>query len=228
MTSERIFPDRAAAGAALGRELQQRSLRPPLLVLGLPRGGVPVAYEVAQTLQAPLDVMLVRKIGMPGWPELAIGAIASGNILVHKAPLGKEIPAAAFDRLAEEQRRELERRERVYRDGRPPLELAGKTVILVDDGLATGATMLAAVRAARKAHATAIVVAAPVASREATALVKAEADSMVILQTPEILFAIGEWYQHFEQLEDDEVTRLLARANRGNRTAKDERSGAAR
>lgn len=220
MTAERIFPDRATAGAALGRELARRLLTPPpLLVLGLPRGGVPVAYEVAQRLKAPLDVMLVRKIGMPGWPELAIGAIASGNILVHKPPLEKEVPAETFDRLAEEQRRELVRREQTYRGGRPPLELRGKTVILVDDGLATGSTMLAAVRAARKAGAAAIVVAAPVASREAADLVRAEADTVVILQTPEVLFAIGEWYQQFEQLEDDEVTRLLARGNLRDPTA---------
>ncbi len=225
MISERIFPDRAAAGVALGRELRQRLLNPPMLVLGLPRGGVPVAYEVAQMLQAPLDVMLVRKIGMPGWPELAIGAIASGDILVHKPPLERQIPAETFERLAGEQRRELERRERIYRAGRPPLEVTGKTIILVDDGLATGSTMLAAVRAARKAHAAAIVVAAPVASREAAHLVRAEADSVVILQTPALLFAIGEWYEHFEQLEDDDVTRLLARANHRDLTAREERGG---
>jgi len=224
MNSERIFPDRTAAGVELGRELQRRLLRPPLLVLGLPRGGVPVAFEVAQMLKAPLDVMLVRKIGMPGWPELAIGAIASGNIMVRKPPLGGQVPAETFDRLVEEQRRELERRERTYRAGRPPLEMAGKTVILVDDGLATGSTMLAAVRAARKAQAAAVVVAAPVASAEAADLVRTEADSVVILQTPAVLFAIGEWYQHFEQLEDDDVTRLLARANLGNLT-QEERGG---
>jgi len=228
MSSEQIFPDRATAGIALGRELQGRLLRPPLLVLGLPRGGVPVAYEVAQMLKAPLDVMLVRKIGKPGWPELAIGAIASGNILVHKPPLEKEIPAETFDRLVEEQRRELERREQTYRGGRPSLEVKGKTVILVDDGLATGSTMLAAVRAARKAHAAAIVVAAPVASREALDLIRAEADRVVILQTPEVLFAIGEWYQHFEQLEDEDVTRLLARANQRDLTAAEEHGGRVR
>jgi putative phosphoribosyl transferase len=221
MTSERIFADRATAGVALGRELQRRLLGPPLLVLGLPRGGVPVAYEVAQMLKAPLDVMLVRKIGMPGWPELAIGAIASGNILVHKPPLAKEIPAETFDRLAEEQRHELERRERIYRGGRAPLELKGKSVILVDDGLATGSTMLAAVRAARKAHAGKIVVGAPVASSEAADLMRTEADTVVILQTPVVLFAIGEWYQHFEQLEDEDVTRLLARANLNDLTTRE-------
>ncbi len=225
MTSERIFADRASAGVALGRELQRRLLQPPLLVLGLPRGGVPVAYEVAQILKAPLDVMLVRKIGMPGWAELAIGAIASGNILVHKPALEGEISAEAFDRLVEEQHRELERRERIYRGDRPPLELKGKTAILVDDGLATGATMLAAVRAARKAHGAKIVVAAPVASPEAAALVRAEADSVVILQTPAALFAIGEWYEDCEQLEDEDVTDLLARANHRNPAARQGLSG---
>ena len=228
MSSERIFPDRATAGVALGRELRSRRLKPPLLVLGLPRGGVPVAYEVAHILGAPLDVMLVRKVGMPGWPELAIGAIASGNILVHRPPLGSEVSAETFDRLAEEQRRELVRRERIYRGSRPPLELQGKTVILVDDGLATGATMLAAVRAARKAQAATIVVAAPVASREAAELLRAEADSVVILQTPELLFAIGGWYENFEQLEDDDVTRLLAVANVTDTATKEKRRGGRR
>jgi len=146
--------------------------------------------------------------------------------VVHKPPLEKEIQPETFDRLVEEQRRELERRERLYRGGRSPLELKGKTVILVDDGLATGATMLAAVRAARKVHAASIVVAAPVASREATDLLGTEADSVVILQIPQMLFAIGEWYQQFEQLEDDEVTRLLARANSGDRTVRNRRGGA--
>jgi predicted phosphoribosyltransferase len=195
----------------LARDLQRRLLRPPLLVLGLPRGGVPVAFEVARLLNAPLDVMLVRKIGMPGQPELAIGAIASGGIVVHEPRIAKEIPDIArnFDRLVEHERRELERRERVYRPGLPPLRLEGQTVILVDDGLATGSTMLAAVRAARKAGATAIVVAAPVASRQAADLVRAEADTVVVLQTPEMLFSIGQWYEHFEQLEDAEVCRLL-------------------
>jgi len=228
MSSERIFPDRATAGAALGRELRSRRLKPPLLVLGLPRGGVPVAYEVAHILGAPLDVMLVRKVGMPGWPELAIGAIASGNILVHRPPLGSEVSAETFDRLAEEQRRELVRRERIYRGSRPPLELQGKTVILVDDGLATGATMLAAVRAARKAQAATIVVAAPVASREAAELLRAEADSVVILQTPELLFAIGGWYENFEQLEDDDVTRLLAVADVTDTATKEKPRGGRR
>ncbi len=207
----RVFKDRSTAGIALARELQGRLLQPPVLVLGLPRGGVPVAYEVARALHAPLDVMLVRKIGMPGQPELAIGAIASGNVVVHEPRLAKEIPdlGAVFDRLVEDQRREIERRERVYRPGLGPLELKEKTVILVDDGLATGSTMLAAIRAARKAGAARIVASAPVASPEAAELIRTEADTVVILETPALLFAIGAWYHDFEQLEDAEVCRLL-------------------
>jgi putative phosphoribosyl transferase len=199
--------------------MKHRPLQPPVLVLALPRGGVPVAYEVARALEAPLDVMLVRKIGMPGQPELAIGAVASGNIVVHERTIEQEMPgiAEAFDRIAAEERRELLRREQVYRAGLAPLALEGKTVVLVDDGLATGSTMLAAVRAARAAGAAAIVVAAPVASPEAVQLLAAEADGIVILQIPTMLFAIGEWYERFEQLEDEEVCRLLELHRRGRR-----------
>jgi len=208
----RRFKDRTAAGVALARELEQRHLKPPLLVLGLPRGGVAVAYEVARELNAPLDVMLVRKIGMPGQPELAIGAIASGNIVVREARIEQNMPelTETFETLVGAERRELERRERVFRAGRPPLALKDKTVILVDDGIATGSTMLAAVRAARQAGATAIVAAAPVTSAEALGLIRAEADEVVVVQVPRLLFAIGEWYEQFEQLEDTEVSRLLA------------------
>ncbi len=207
----RIFLNRAEAGIALARELQTRLLPAPVLVLGLPRGGVAVAYQVARLLQAPLDVMLVRKIGLPEQPELAIGAIASGGIVVHEAGIEKQVPGLAqvFEKVAREQQRELERRERVYRHGLPPLELAGKTAVLVDDGLATGSTMLAAVRAARKASAGTIIAAAPVASLQAAALIRAETDATVILETPPALFAIGEWYQQFDQLDDAEVCRLL-------------------
>jgi putative phosphoribosyl transferase len=191
--------------------MQQRPLQPPVLVLALPRGGVPVAYEVARALDAPLDVLLVRKVGMPGQPELAIGAVASGDVVVHEPTIEQEVPgiAAAFDRIAAEERRELLRREQVYRAGLAPLTLKGKTVVLVDDGLATGSTMLAAVRAARAGGAAVVIVAAPVASPQAVELLAAEADELVILQVPAMLFAIGEWYERFEQLEDDEVCRLL-------------------
>ncbi|HTL93340.1 MAG TPA: phosphoribosyltransferase family protein [Steroidobacteraceae bacterium] len=207
----RVFADRAAAGVALARELQQHKLPPPVLILALPRGGVPVAHEIARTLSAPLDVMLVRKVGMPGEPELAIGAVASGDIVVREPGIERLFPgmAAAFDRIATRERRELQRREQVYRAGLAPLLLEGKTVVLVDDGLATGSTMLAAVRAARAGRAGRIIVAVPVGSPQAAELLAPEADQLVILQTPAALFAIGEWYQRFEQLEDEEVCRLL-------------------
>ncbi len=206
-----VFEDRGTAGVALALKLKEQAPRPPVLVLGLPRGGVPVAYEVARVLDSPLDVMLVRKIGMPGQPELAIGAVASGGIVVHARHVAQEIPnlGAIFDRLVEEQRRELERREQAYRAGLAPLDLKGKTAILVDDGLATGSTMLAAVRAARKGGAASVIVAAPVASSEAAELMRSAADAVVILHTPPVMSAIGAWYQNFEQLEDSEVCRLL-------------------
>lgn len=215
------FADRKQAGIELARTVSRLKLRPPVIVLALPRGGVPVAYEVARALRAPLDVLVVRKIGMPGQPELAIGAIASGNVTVREPisgiPFGPD--ARAFALLAERERAELERRERSYRGDRPALELAGKTVVLVDDGLATGATMLAAVRAARKAGASSIVVAAPVASDEASALVGGEADTLALLQIPAELHSIGEWYWEFAQVEDAEVLALLTKARSSSETA---------
>lgn len=204
------FPNRAAAGRELAAAVQALALPPPVVVLGLPRGGVPVAYELARALHAPLDVLVVRKIGMPGQPELAIGAIASGNVTVH-AP-GMAGLDYGFEQVARRERIELERRERTYRRGLPPLDLRGKTAVLVDDGLATGATMIAAVRAARGAGASRVVVAAPVASDEAQDLLSAEADQTVVLQVPRFLYAIGAWYGTFEQLEDAEVCALLERA----------------
>jgi predicted phosphoribosyltransferase len=205
-----VFVDRAAAGVALAKELAGHVLKTPVIVLGLPRGGVAVAREVACALHAPLDVMLVRKVGFPGRPELAIGAIAWGNVVVHEREAAKLLSdEEAFERIAASERAELTRREQAYRQGREPLELQGKTVVLVDDGLATGSTMLAAIRAARKAGAAAVVVAAPVASPQAAALVSAEADSAVILETPARLLSIGEWYEDFEQLTDAKVCRLL-------------------
>lgn len=214
MVRPRIFPDRAAAGIALAQELRRQRLPVPLIVLALPRGGVAVAYEVARVLRAPLDVMVVRKIGVPGQPELAMGAIASGGVVVHEAGIGKEFPGLVqeFDRVAAVQWAELDRRERLYRRGLAPLDLKGKTAVLVDDGLATGSTMLAAIRAAHKAGAGAIVAAAPVASPEAAERVRPEVDRLVILETPAALFAIGEWYHNFDQLEDSEVCRLLDRS----------------
>jgi putative phosphoribosyl transferase len=214
----RVFANRAAAGVELARALKHRTLKPPVAVLGLPRGGVAVAAPVAQALHAALDVIVVRKVGFPGQPELAIGAIAPPNIVVREPRVADELSEyedlhdAAFERAASEERRELERREQLYRAGLPPLDLSGRTAILVDDGLATGSTMLAAIRAARAMKAARIIVAAPVASPDAAALVAAEADETVFLETPQ-LFAISQWYGEFEQLDDQEVCRLLALAH---------------
>jgi putative phosphoribosyl transferase len=210
----RRFLTRHSAGVELARVVQRLTLQPPLLVLGLPRGGVPVAYEVARALRAPLDVVVVRKIAMPNQPELAIGAIATGGILVRQPDDATTlVDDVTFEQLARHERIELERRERAYRAGLPPLDLTNATIILVDDGIATGCTMIAAVRAARKAGAARVVVATPVASDEAAALVAGEADNCIILQIPIHLSAIAEWYQEFEQVEDREVCNLLTRAS---------------
>jgi putative phosphoribosyl transferase len=214
-TDTRTFDDRRSAGIELAQAVFRLQLQSPAIVLGLPRGGVPVAYEVAQALHIPLDVMIVRKVGMPTQPELAIGAVASGGITVRDPPaavLG--ITDDRFEQLAEAERVELERRERSYRGGLPPLDLEGKCVVLVDDGIATGATMLAALLAARKARAASVIVAAPVASVQAAASMDAQADKTVILTTPRNLYAIGQFYRNFEQLADEDVRELLARAQR--------------
>jgi putative phosphoribosyl transferase len=212
------YANRRAAGAELGRAVASAGLKTPRIVLGLPRGGVPVAYEVALALQAPLDVMIVRKVGLPSQPELAIGAVATGGITVRDPPaavLG--ITDEAFEKLASYERTEVERREQLYREGLPALNLAGQCAILVDDGIATGATMLAALRAARKAGAASVVVAVPVASTEAAASLKAEADSIVILMVPRFLMAIGQFYDDFSQLADEEVKSLLETARKEKR-----------
>ena len=207
----RRFRDRQSAGRELAQALCKLKLRGELLVLGLPRGGVPVAYEVARALGAPLDVLVVRKIGAPSQPELAIGAIASGGIVVREpeAVSYLNIPETLFQRLLEHERVELERRERAYRAERPPLQLHERTVLLVDDGLATGTTMVAGVRAARAGGAASVLVAAPVASSEAVALLRPLADQMLVLQTPPYFLAVGEWYEHFDQTSDAEVQSLL-------------------
>lgn len=208
------FRDRQTAGRELAQALLKIRLSGELLVLGVPRGGVPVAYEVAQALAAPLDVLVVRKIGAPSQPELAIGAIASGGILVREPETASHlaIPEALFQRQLQHERAELERRERVYRAGRPLLQLRERTVILVDDGLATGTTMLAAIRAVRLREAASVLVAAPVASNEAVELLRPAADQMLVLQTPPYFSAVGERYQRFEQTSDEEVQALLERS----------------
>jgi putative phosphoribosyl transferase len=207
-----VFLNRTQAGTQLATLLATRVWGGPPVVLALPRGGVPVALEIARTLPAPLDVMVVRKIGMPGQPEFAIGAIASGDVTVCDRT-GAMVPQSEFERLADRERVELRRREQVYRSSAGPVDLGGRSAILVDDGIATGATMLAAVRAARRMTAAEVVVASPIASAEAAARLEREADAVILLHRPHFFMSISEWYKAFEQLEDSEVRRLLESAH---------------
>ena len=210
----RMYVDRADAGRALARSLAHLRAAPDAIVLGLPRGGVPVAYEVARALDLPLDVLVVRKLGLPQQPELAMGAIASGGALVLNDAVVRHLGGhrAEFDAVREREQLELERRERNYRGDRPPLAMRGRTGILVDDGLATGATMEAAVRALQALGAARVIVAVPVASPEARDRIAAVADEVVCLAAPMFFSAVGQWYADFGQTEDAEVQDLLARA----------------
>lgn len=206
------FRHRLDAGRALGAALGNYADRSDTLVLALPRGGVPVAAEVARAIAAPLDLMLVRKLGMPGHEELAFGAIASGGFRV----LNPDIVALAqlspgeMDAIAAREQRELERREHAYRDGRPAEEIAGKTVLLVDDGVATGASIRVALCAVRARGAARVVIAVPVGAASTLRELSADADDVVAVLAPGDLRAIGEWYDDFSQLTDDEVRALLA------------------
>ena len=204
-----LFADRAEAGRALGQAVAGRF--PDAVVLGLPRGGVPVAAEVAASLRAPLDVFVVRKLGAPGQPELAIGAIGTGGVRVLNDSVLRRLGVTAqqLEQVAEREQAELERRERTYRGSRPPTELGGRTVVLVDDGLATGATMRAAVAAARLHGPAAVVVAVPVGAADSCAALRREADDVVCLHVPEPFHAVGAHYDDFGQTGDDEVRRLL-------------------
>jgi putative phosphoribosyl transferase len=205
------FADRRDAGAELARRLEHYAHRPDVVVLALPRGGVPVAYEVARALGAPLDVFLVRKLGLPGHRELAMGAIASGGVRVLNDDVVRwyRIPDAIIDEAAREEQAELERRERLYREGRPPVDLAGKVVLLIDDGLATGSTMKAAVEAVRAHGPARIVVAVPVGAPDTCGALRAIADEVVCARSPEHFNAVGQWYRDFSQTSDDEVRALL-------------------
>jgi putative phosphoribosyl transferase len=200
------FADRAAAGRALAAELVKRDLQ-DVIVLALPRGGVPVAREIAKALGAPLDVVIVRKLGVPWQPELAMGAIAGGGFQILDEDLVRELRVLHEDIEATiaSQRQELERREKLYRHGRPGLEIRARTVILVDDGLATGSTMLVAVRYVKSLDPARVVVAVPVGSVEACERIRAEAVECVCLATPEPFVAVGEWYAAFPQVSDAEV-----------------------
>jgi predicted phosphoribosyltransferase len=208
------FKNRRDAGRKLAAKLQKYAGRSDTIVLGLPRGGVPVAYEVALALDAPLDIFLVRKLGLPGHDELAMGAVASGGVRVLNEELiqSLEIPSTLIDAVAKREQQELERRERAYRDGRTPLDLEGKTVILVDDGLATGASMVAAVVGVRAQNPARIVVAVPTASAETCELFERIVEEIVCAITPEPFWSVGMWYQDFSQTSDDEVRALLAAA----------------
>ena len=209
-----FFADRADAGRALATALQSHQGAADTVVLGLPRGGVPVAYEVAMALDLPLDVLVVRKLGLPWQPELAMGAIASGGALVTNDEVVRHLGGdrAAFDAVRVREQTELERRERGFRGDQLPLDLRDRTGILVDDGLATGATMEAAVRALQSLGARRVVVAVPVASPEARDRIAAVADEVVCLATPQLFSAVGQWYGDFGQTQDEEVRDLLARA----------------
>jgi putative phosphoribosyl transferase len=211
----RLFVDRREAGKILAARLGPHAAGGNLLVLGLPRGGVPVAYEIATALRAPLDVFVVRKLGAPLNEEFAIGAIASGGIgmIDWRTVSALGIAERDIERVLNTERRELARRETLYRRGRPFPDIAGKTVVLVDDGLATGATMRVAVEAVRSQHPAAVIAAAPVGSREACAMVGAVADACVCAITPEPFGGVGAWYLDFSQTTDDEVLALLDAAD---------------
>jgi putative phosphoribosyl transferase len=205
------YEDRRHAGAVLGQRLQQFKGRDDVVVLALPRGGVPVAHEVARALDAPLDVFLVRKLGVPHHRELAMGAIASGGVRVLNEDVVSAygLSDAVVDRVASEEQAELERRERAYRNGRAAVQLRGRVVLLVDDGLATGASMRAAVEAVRGHHPARIVVAVPVGSPETCREFADVADEIVCARAPEYFAAVGQWYRDFSQTTDDEVRELL-------------------
>jgi putative phosphoribosyl transferase len=213
---ETTFPNRAEAGRLLAEKLEKYAGRDDVIVLGLPRGGVPVAYEVSQRLGVPLDVFIVRKLGVPGFEELALGAIASGGVRVLNNDVVAALPNAneLIESVTAREMAELERREQTYRDGRPAPDLHGRTVILVDDGLATGATMRAAVAALRQLGAAKIVVAVPVGAADTCRELQDEVDETVCAIAPEWFQAVGQFYEDFSQTSDEEVRELLARAAR--------------
>ncbi|MCS7056620.1 MAG: phosphoribosyltransferase [Thermoflexales bacterium] len=213
----RVFRDRSQAGRLLAQRLQRYQGRPDVIVLALPRGGVPVAYEIATELKVPLDVFIVRKLGVPGEEELAMGAIASGGVCVlsHDLIRALELSDEEVERVAAREWAELQRRERVFRGDRPFPSLEGRVVILVDDGIATGATMRAAIRAVRAHRPARISVATPVGAPQALEALQDEADELICLLSPESLMGIGAWYQDFRQLTDAEVLAYLQRAQEG-------------
>lgn len=217
-----IFRDRVEAGQLLAKVLMSYADRPNLLVLGLPRGGVPVAFEVAKALRAPLDVFVVRKLGTPGQRELAMGAIASGGVCVlnEEVVQGLGIPREMIDEAAARETQELKRRELAYRGSPSEPEVRGKTVILIDDGVATGSTMRAAIDALHAQHPAALIIGVPTAAGSTYRDLRSQVDDFVALLKPEPFYSVGAWYQDFSQTSDDEVTELLRRA-RADRASAD-------
>lgn len=211
--SEMVFEDRKDAGRVLGRMMKGTRKWSNAIVLGLPRGGVPVAFEVAQELSLPLDILVVRKLGVPGQEELAMGAIASGGTVVINRAVVHElgISAETIEEVAEQEKLEIERRERAYRDDRSPLRIEGRIAILIDDGLATGSSMIAAARSL-KPLAQRVVVAVPVAAESTCEQLRSEVDEVICATTPEPFFAVGTFYRNFEQTSDEQVRALLSRA----------------
>lgn len=209
-----VFGDRVDAGRRLADKLKAYAKREDVIVLGIPRGGVPVASEVATALDAPLDVFVSRKLGVPGQEELAFGAVATGGVRVLDQELidAVGISKEEIEQITQRVRAEVERRERVYRGSRPPLELQGKTVVLIDDGIATGASMRAAINALRQMKPARIVVAVPVAPLSTCHRLRSEVDELVCVHMPESFYAIGQFYADFSQVADEEVTDLIRRA----------------
>jgi predicted phosphoribosyltransferase len=213
---ERAFPNRIEAGRLLAEKLEKYTDRNDVIVLGLPRGGVPVANQVAKHLRAPLDVFIVRKLGVPGFEELAAGAIASGGVRVLNEDVMRAIPHAdeAIKTVTARETAEMQRREQIYREGRPAPELRDRIAILVDDGLATGATMRAAVKALRQRGAAKIVVAVPVGPPDTCHEIEEQADETICLSMPEFFQAVGQYYEDFSQTTDEDVRELLTSAAR--------------
>ncbi|HYM00637.1 MAG TPA: phosphoribosyltransferase [Blastocatellia bacterium] len=229
MWERSIFRDRAHAGALLAEKLGSYANRPDVIVLALPRGGVPVGFEVARAINAPLDVFIVRKLGVPFQPELAMGAIATGGIKVINNDVVESlrITSEELDSVAERELAELHRRERVYRGDRQAPVIEGKTIVLVDDGIATGTTMRAAIKALRKQNPARIVAAVAVGPRSTFEELKEEVDEVVSIRTPETFYAISPWYEEFSQTTDEEVRDLLAKAASRNDTEARRDGGAA-
>jgi putative phosphoribosyl transferase len=211
----RPFHDRADAGRVLATQLTAYSQHPQVQVLALPRGGVPVAFEVAQALRAPLDVFLVRKLGVPGHEELAMGAVATGGVRVLNDEVIRALAISpdVIETITAAEQQELARREHVYRGERPPLEMSGRIVILVDDGLATGATMRAVVAALRQQQPARLIIAVPIAAVETCEALRAEVDEIICVVTPRSFYGVGQGYDDFSQMTDAEVRDLLRRAD---------------